>query len=161
MSVNKFQPHVLVLPEDDANSQVANGFWLFPTLMSRRMQVLPSAGGWHRVLDLFESDHAEIMRQNANRFMVLLIDFDGAKVRLDEVRARIPAELVDRVFVLGALTEPEDLKKSNLGAYEAIGGALAKDCHDETTEIWNHALLVHNLTEVVRMREKVRPFLFA
>lgn len=28
MSVNKYKPHVLVLPEDDANRQLANGFLL-------------------------------------------------------------------------------------------------------------------------------------
>jgi hypothetical protein len=28
MSVNKYHPHVLVLPEDDANRQLANGFLL-------------------------------------------------------------------------------------------------------------------------------------
>jgi hypothetical protein len=28
MSVNKYLPHVLVLPEDDANRQMANGFFL-------------------------------------------------------------------------------------------------------------------------------------
>jgi hypothetical protein len=28
VSVNKYQPHFLVLPEDRANSQVANGFLL-------------------------------------------------------------------------------------------------------------------------------------
>ena len=31
MSVNKYQPHVLVLPEDDANRQLANGFLLDQT----------------------------------------------------------------------------------------------------------------------------------
>jgi hypothetical protein len=28
MSVNKYQPHVLLLPEDDANTELANGFVL-------------------------------------------------------------------------------------------------------------------------------------
>jgi len=26
MSPNQYQPHILVLPEDDANRQIANGF---------------------------------------------------------------------------------------------------------------------------------------
>ncbi len=26
MSVNKYKPHVLILPEDDADRQIANGF---------------------------------------------------------------------------------------------------------------------------------------
>ncbi len=58
MSVDKYQPHVYVLPEDDANRQLANGFLLRvdPT-RQRQMQVLPVAGGWQNVLNLFISDH--------------------------------------------------------------------------------------------------------
>ena len=40
MSVNKYLPHVLVLPEDDANRQLANGFLLDPNLLDRRIQLL-------------------------------------------------------------------------------------------------------------------------
>lgn len=32
--MNKYRPHVLVLPEDDANRQIANGFLLAPALRS-------------------------------------------------------------------------------------------------------------------------------
>ncbi|KAM3090094.1 hypothetical protein ACKFKG_30775 [Phormidesmis sp. 146-35] len=32
MSIDKYQPHLLVLPEDDANRQVAIGFLLDPSL---------------------------------------------------------------------------------------------------------------------------------
>ena len=32
MSVNVYKPHVLVLPEDDADRQIANGFLLDPSL---------------------------------------------------------------------------------------------------------------------------------
>jgi len=28
MSINKYEPHLLVLPEDDANRKIANGFIL-------------------------------------------------------------------------------------------------------------------------------------
>ena len=58
MSVNKYQPHVLVLPEDDANRQLANGFHLqVAWTRQRQMQVLPVAGGWNEVLNLFKSEH--------------------------------------------------------------------------------------------------------
>lgn len=39
-------PHVLVLPEDDANRQLANGFLLDGFLSGRQMLVLEVAGGW-------------------------------------------------------------------------------------------------------------------
>jgi hypothetical protein len=161
MSVNRFQPHVLVLPEDDANSQLANGFWLFPSLLSRRMQVLPSAGGWHNVLESFVADHADQMRENTNRSIVLLIDFDEQEARLTEVKAKIPEELAERVFVLGVLSEPEALRRGLRRSYETIGSEMAKDCRDETNEVWGHALLRHNATELERLREHVRPILFA
>ena len=108
MSVNKHLPHILVLPEDDANRQIANGFHL-GIQETRRVQVLPVAGGWMEVLDSFQTDHVVGMRQFPNRLMVLLIDLDGHEKRLADAKRHIPAELVDRVFVLGVLTKPEDL----------------------------------------------------
>jgi len=45
MSVNKYQQHVLVLPEDDANRQLEIGFLLDPLLIDRRIDVLEVAGG--------------------------------------------------------------------------------------------------------------------
>ena len=162
MSVNKFLPHVLVLPEDDANRQLANGFLLDDSLAirRRRIQVLEEAGGWAEVLDRFKSDHIVEMERNANRFMVLLIDFDGKQSRLEKARAVIPEHLNDRVFVLGAWTEPEDLRKANLGSYEIIGLAMARDCRNETDTTWGHQLLRHNAGELDRLRELVRPILF-
>jgi hypothetical protein len=84
MAVNRFKPHLLVLPEDDANRQLANGFDL--NISSRQFQVLAPSGGWARVRDCFVSDHVSDMRKNPDRFMVLLIDFDENGNRLDSVR---------------------------------------------------------------------------
>jgi hypothetical protein len=58
MSVNKNRPHIFVLPEDDANRQLANGFFLDHSLWNRRrsFQVLAEAGGWGRVSECFQSD---------------------------------------------------------------------------------------------------------
>lgn len=101
--VNRDRPHVLVLPEDDANRQLANGFHdTVDFTRDRQMQVLPVAGGWTRVLERFKSDHVDKMASNPNRFMVLLIDFDSRPERLGAVKAEIPTELADRVFILGA-----------------------------------------------------------
>jgi hypothetical protein len=38
MRINKYKPHILVLPEDDANRQIANGFILEPTLNQSAIQ---------------------------------------------------------------------------------------------------------------------------
>jgi len=160
MSVNKHQPHVLVLPEDDANRQLANGFLLDQYVSTHKIQVLPEVGGWTQVLELFLSDHVVEMDRYRGRFMVLLIDFDGRKERLPDANARIPEHLTDRVFILGAWSEPEALKKASLGSYKTIGLPMAQDCREETNTTWGHDLLRHNASELDRLRVHVRPLLF-
>jgi hypothetical protein len=161
MSPNKEKPHVLVLPEDDANSQLATGFHLeVDSTRYRQMQVLPAAGGWNEVLNRFTRDQVDGMDKWPVRFMVLLIDFDGKEGRLETAKAEIPDHLTERVFILGTLTKPEDLKRAKLGDYEAIGSAMAKDCREETDTTWVHPLLRHNASELDRLREHVRPIFF-
>ena len=153
MSVNKDRPHVLVLPEDDANLRLANGFHLELDMNRyRQMQVLPVAGGWNEVLDLFKSQHVMAMDRWPKRFMILLIDFDGHEDRLERARTVIPQHLSDRVFVLGALSEPEDLKP-DLGSFESIGSRMAEDCRQETHGTWGHRLLRYNAGEPKRRPE--------
>jgi hypothetical protein len=160
VSVNKHLPHVLVLPEDDANRQLANGFLkqIHPT-RQRRIQVLPIAGGWTAVLERFLADHVVGMESNAQRFVVLLIDLDCKQERLQDVKGKIPEHLTERVFVLGTLSEPEDLKV-DLGPYEVIGSSMAQDCREDTDKVWGHDLLRHNASELARLRQHVRPILF-
>jgi hypothetical protein len=161
MSVNRFRPYVYVLPEDDKNSQLANGFHLEVLDSStRQLQVLPEAGGWREVLSRFRSVHLRKMQQDPNGLMILLIDFDGAENRRDEVRAVIPGELADRVFVLGVWTQPERLTADLGRSCEEIGRALGRDCRDETETTWGHELLRHNAAEVNRLRQRVRAILF-
>jgi hypothetical protein len=161
MSVNGHLPHVLVLPEDDANRQLANGFVLdLDQAFLTRIQVLEVAGGWTKVLERFLSDEVAGMGRFPQGSMVLLIDFDGQLDRVSRVRARIPEQLTERVYILGALTEPEDLKKADLGSYETIGRAMAQDCRDGTNTTWGHDLLQHNASELERLRERVRSILF-
>jgi hypothetical protein len=160
MSANPYQTHVLVLPEDDANRQLANGFQLDQSFITRQIQVLQPAGGWAQVLDHFDSDHVVGMSRYPNRFMVLLIDFDRDMDRLGRAKARIPAALAERVFVLGVLSEPEALRKANLGSFEDIGMAMAADCREQSGGIWDHELLRHNSSELDHLRERVCPQLF-
>jgi hypothetical protein len=160
MSVNDALPHIFVLPEDDADRQLANGFLLeVDYTRQRQMQVLPVARGWHNVLRLFSSEHVPKMNINPNRHIVLLIDFDGRRERLEDVKAEIPSNLADRVFVLGPLSNPEHLKQV-LGPLETIGSKLAQDCRDETDDTWGHELLQHNAIELSRLRNPIRRMLF-
>jgi hypothetical protein len=160
VSVNRALPHVFILPEDDANLRLANEFHLnVDWNRQRQLQVLDVPGGWIEVLEQFESVHVAEMDRSHHRFMVLLIDFDRKENRLQAAKARIPTRLAQRVFVLGALSEPEDLRRV-LGSYESIGLAMAKDCREGTDTTWSHEVLRHNSSELVRLNHRVRPILF-
>lgn len=158
--INRYKPHLLVLPEDDANRQIANGFLLDSKLNNRAIQVLPEARGWEDVVEKFKNDYASTMRQYSDRMIALLIDFDQDKDRLYYVKQNIPSDLEDRVFVLGVLSEPERLRSDIKKNFEEIGETLANDCSNDTNELWGHELLKHNKTELARMVSSVKPFLF-
>ncbi len=160
MGVNKYQPHVLVLLEDDANRQLVNGFLLEVDSISK-IQILHEVGGWKKVLTSFRDDYINDMERFPQRFMVLLFDLDNqGENRLEFAKTYIPSHLTERVFILTTLDEPEDLKKAKLGHLETVGEALAKDCRDGTDMTWNHPLLKHNEDELNRLRKHVRPILF-
>ena len=161
MSVNRHNPHLVVLPEDDANRQIALGFSHNLNLDGRAMVILPNAKGWKKVVDSFNNTHISKKRKYKNRMMLLLIDFDQqVERRLPLVQRKIPEDLKDRVFVLGAQSEPEKLKGIIANTFETIGKALAGDCANNTNDIWGHELLVHNKNELDRMISSVKPFLF-
>ena len=160
MSVNKYQPHVLVLPEDDANRQIANGFHQALNVNPLALQVMPPAGGWAKVLDKFEQDHLAGVRKYAQRRIVLLMDFDNDQARYYVAWGRIPEDVRSRVFVLGVLSEPEQLRRKTGKHFEAIGNIVAEDCPDERNELWIDELLEDNTSEVDRFITSVNSFLF-
>jgi hypothetical protein len=161
MSVNKHRPHVYVLPEDDANRQIANGFLLCCTVNLKAIQVLPIAGGWRKVIDRFQKELLQTMISNSHCHVVLVIDFDGKADRLQAVTETVPLIVRDRVFVIGLLTQPEDVFSAGLPIKEKLGEALANECFQSCHELWNHKLLAHNTNEVKRMSDKLRNILFA
>lgn len=126
MSANKYQPHVLVLPEDDANSQLANGFVL-EVKHNRRIQILTEAGGWLSVCERFVSEHVKGMRDYPERYLVLLLDFDGQTDRADKVKEKVPDDLKSRVFVLGVQSEPEELKKLASARSKILAGRWVRN----------------------------------
>lgn len=160
MSVNNYLPHVMVLPEDRANHELAHGFSINLTEFRRVFQVLPEAGGWSKVRKLFQEEHRLEMENNAFRHMILLVDFDEKANRLSEMKKVVPNSLSDRVFVIGVWSEPEELKRRQLGSRESIGRQLADECYDDKLNLWNHELLRHNASELDRMKVKLRPILF-
>jgi len=160
--INKYKKHILVLPEDEANIQIATGFVLHPNLNDRAIQVMPPLRGWKKVVEAFTEEYApEMITKYSDRMIVLLMDFDNNyESRLSYVESQIPPDLKARVFVLGVLSEPENLRTDINKHFEQIGEALAKDCPDNTNELWGHTLLKHNKGELARMASSVKPFLF-
>lgn len=161
MSVNLYKPHVLVLPEDDANRQLVNGFLQDPTLNLRAIQVLPIAGGWAKVRDVFAHAQLALLRKYPERHLVLLIDFDEHVAdRAQIFQAVIPADVRQRVYLLGTHDEPEPLRKACGVSLEKIGEQLAGACANGEPGLWSHAMLAHNGAELERLTQNVKPFLF-
>jgi hypothetical protein len=158
--INRSVPHVLVLPEDDANRQLANGFVLDPDLDDRKIQILPEAGGWTRVLEQFKTELVPEMRRFPRRHVVLLIDFDERPDRRSEVQGIIPEDLKARVHVLGTWNEPERMKSRLRMPFESIGVELARNCRSDLPGLWSEDELRHNEADLIRLREAVRPILF-
>lgn len=69
-----------------------------------------------------------------------------------------PYRVADKKFILRP--NPESLKREIKNSFEEIGETLAKDCSNNTNELWGHSLLIHNKTELDRMILSVKPFLF-
>lgn len=155
MSANKYSEHLVVIPEDDANRQILNGFRNTLGVDFRKIQVEPVAGGWKKVLETFESDHIPTMGTFPKRHVLLMIDFDRDSNRIDEVKKVIPEELRDRVFVLGVFSEPEDLSKSIRQTEEMIGELLADACLNKVEGLWSNPLLNHNNDELTRMQSLI------
>jgi hypothetical protein len=159
--MNKYMSHIYVIPEDDANRQLADGFVLHHQVKDTRIQVMPPAGGWTMVLKAFQDEYIQRLRNYTDGHVVMLIDFDDEgeprKARFDE---EIPDDLKNRVFVIGAKNTPEALKAVVNMSFEAIGMSLANDCDDGNSEHWDHEQLQHNDDERQRLVQTVRPFLF-
>ena len=159
--MNKYAPHVYVIPEDDGNRQIANGFVLHHQVKDRRIQVVPPAGGWSKVLKTFQDEYIQELSDYPNAHVVMLIDFDDqVQNRKANFEREIPEEFKTRVFVVGSKHNPETLKKALKISFEQIGKSLANDCDAGTAEHWGHEQLQHNDAELQRLAQTVKPFLF-
>lgn len=159
MAVNKYKPHVLVIPEDDANRQLADAFAL-EVENFRNIQVLPEVGGWGHVCDKFHSEYAKSMRVYPNRYVILLLDIDDCESRRNEIMSKIPQDIKSRVLLLGVKNEPERLKSDLLCPLAQIGASLARECKDRRREIWMHDLLKDNLDGIDILGDGIRAILF-
>ena len=161
MTMNRYAPHVYVIPEDARNEQIANGFVGHHQVKHMRVKVMPPAGGWSRVLETFRDEYISKLRDYPDAHVVMLIDFDDeVENRKAKFEEQIPEEFKNRVFVVGSKHDPETLKKARKIGFEEIGKSLADDCDANTAELWDHEQLQHNDAERQRLVQIVKPFLF-
>jgi hypothetical protein len=159
--MNKYAPHVYVIPEDARNEQIANGFVGHHQVRHMRIKVMPPAGGWLHVLETFCAEYISKLREYPDAHVVMLIDFDDeVEKRKGKFQEEIPEEFESRVFVVGSKHDPETLKKARKIGFEEIGKSLADDCDANTAGLWDHEQLRHNATERQRLVQNVKPFLF-
>ena len=130
--MNKYRPHVLLIPEDDANRQLANGFILHHAIVTRAI----GAPDHNRrrpghVLAVFADEYLAYLRSYKDAYVILLIDFDGDDDRRTKCEQSIPADVKPRVFLVGSRDEPEAVKRDVPGSLEAIGMRLAEECYRE------------------------------
>jgi hypothetical protein len=160
--MNKYVSHVYVIPEDDRDRQIADGFILHHQVNDTRIQVVPPAGGWSKVLKTFRDEYVPKLRDYQGAHVVMLIDFDDqVEKRKADFEQAIPDEIRTRVFVVGSKQNPETLKKSLKISFEEIGESLAGDCDAGTAEHWDHEQLKHNEAERQRLVQNVKQFLFS
>lgn len=156
MSASKFLPHLVVVPEDDANRQLMNGFKQNLGVKSGQIQIEAVAKGWRNVPKYFLDNLASTMNRFDKRFVLLLVDFDGkGEGRFNEVVAQIPEKLRNRVFVIGTSIEPERFSKDEGRTLEELGQELARECLDGEVKIWGSDHLKHNLTELEQMKRVI------
>lgn len=157
--INKYRDHLLILPEDDANKDLALGFVQRVPKGAECVFIESVAGGWasarERLVGL-----AATMQKFSKRRVLVLVDFDRSETRREDVLRDVPDAVRDRVFLVGVRPEPEALQNA-LGhrSREAIGAQLAEECLTDSGALWQHELLAHNAAELDRLQREVLPFL--
>jgi hypothetical protein len=149
LALNRYLPHLIVIPEDDANRQIAVGFTL--GCQTKQIRIENHCRGWTDTLDVFLRAHESDMRSYPKRYVVLIVDSDGQNDRISNIRQQLPVDIAGRVFVLGCFDEPENLK-SEIGSFESIGKTIAKQCIDGEHSIWLNVHLIHNTEELNRLK---------
>jgi len=159
--MNWYAPHVYVIPEDDADRQLADGFVLHHAVNETRIQVVPPAGGWPHVLKTFRDEYVRKLRDYPLAHVVMLIDFDGQyESRRAAFEVETPHDLGARVFVVGARQAPEALRNALRKSFEEIGTSLAGECRAGEAALWGHEQLEQNAPDLQRLIEAVKPILF-
>ena len=166
MGTNIYQQHLLILSEDDAYRDLANGFVGHFAIVLNKIQIDQPAGGWSKLLDAFTQNYACDIQKYTHRHVLMLLDLDGSSNRYcEDILPKIPANIHNRVFVLSCKDEAENIKRElGQGKWEDMGLKLAESCYDDAYDKldspWLLPQLHHNKDELIRLANTVRPFIF-
>ena len=158
---NKFRDHLVIVPEDQKNNDLINGFVNASLFESRAFQVQAIAGGWPKAVDSLQ--HMQLAALPLRRIL-LVIDFDEKlESRYGQVNDRLSKFLAptehQRVYLLGTRSEPEDFRSTLKMSSEQVGAQLYLDCKTPQPGLWGHALFTHNLKTRARLIAEILPFL--
>lgn len=165
MAPNREKPHLFIVPEDKANSDVVNAFFRELECRGanpRQYQIVPPSGGWGEARRLLREEYLNSLMASALVHVLLIVDFDND----DPVQRRryildgIDESASGRVFVVGAADNPEALRADVKMKFQLIGETLANECFDDEIELWNHCQLSHNVSENQRLKTKLYEILF-
>ena len=141
-------------------NKLALGFLNHASVTDRIVSIREIAGGWGNVLTVFQEEYVSILSNNQYAHVIMLIDFDDVEGRRAQFEAKIPSELLNRVFLIGAKVNPEVLRISVGESFESIGRRLAQECVEGRYQLWIHPHLIHNAGDLKRLETVVKPILF-
>lgn len=175
--MNKYKPNLLILCEDAINRDIAKGFilglhdlhgFLNPSPIETHHEL---AAGWCKAIDNLENSWINKLQDNPNLFLLVLIDSDGRMDRIQEIKSKLPNDLINRISVMGCFHQPETLKKQAHTAIkqmdkkakvsdENVGKALFQHCKDNPeNNLWHSDELKHNLAEIEQLKENTKHFI--
>ncbi len=164
--MNRHKPHLLILPEDEHDHRLANGFAGHMKIDRGQIQILNFANGWRKAQTQITSpDSSEIKHLHSfpAAHLLVVLDFDEEADRLVQIQNNIPAMLQNRVYIIGIWDEPKTLRQQLKLKYsfEEIGAALLEECllPGNGAITWEHSSLQHNQAELQRFKINVCPFL--
>jgi len=149
--VDKFKPHLFIVPEDDADRQIAVGFQMHLEAKGE-MQIVDVARGWLKVVGVIKDEYVPLLKNNLNSHVLGIIDCDKDADRIAEQLENFPEDIRNRIFLLGV--------RSAKMHFAEIGEKLADECYKDELDLWNHEMLSYSSSEALRAKDVLRELVF-
>lgn len=157
--MNKFKPHLFIVPEDDADRQIAVGFQMHLEAKGE-MQIVDVARGWLKVVGVIKDEYVPLLKNNLNSHVLGIIDCDKDADRIAGQLENFPEDIRNRIFLLGVNENPQEFKRSAKMHFAEIGEKLADECYKDELDLWNHEMLSYSSSEALRAKDVLRELVF-